>query len=195
VRCASPVPWGWRSSARRGSLAELAIVSLGSNIEPERHLPRAVAALRRLGAEAVSNVYQNPARGGRPQADFLNAAVLLNTRLDPAALRAALRELEADLGRVRTDDKYAPRNIDLDLLLLGDRSVVLEDLILPDPELLTTPHLAIPAAEVAPAAVHPQSGETLQAIAERLRPEADLQLRQDVTARALNALREVGLSP
>jgi len=176
-------------------LAELAIVALGSNLEPERHLPRAVAALRALGAEAVSGVYQNPARGGRPQPDFLNAAVLLETRLDPAALREALRELEADLGRVRTDDKYAPRNIDLDLLLLGDRSVVQEGFTLPDPELLTAPHLAIPAAEVAPTAIHPRSGETLQAIAERLRPDADLQLRQDVTARALAALREDGLAP
>ena len=176
-------------------MAELAIVALGSNIEPERHLPKAVAALRTLGAKAVSSVYQNPARGGRPQPDFLNAAVLLETQLEPAALRAALRGLEAELGRVRTDDKYAARNIDLDLLLLGDRSLVLDDLILPDPELLTMPHVAIPAAEVAPTAVHPLSGETLQAIADRLRPEADLRLRQDVTARALAALRAEGLAP
>jgi 2-amino-4-hydroxy-6-hydroxymethyldihydropteridine diphosphokinase len=176
-------------------LVELAIVALGSNIEPERHLPEAVAALRAMGAKAVSSVYQNPARGGRPQPDFLNAAVLLETRLEPAALWAALRQVEADLGRVRTDDKYAPRKIDLDLLLMGDRSVVLEDLILPDPELLTTAHLAVPAAEVAPTAVHPHSGETLQAIAERLRPDADLHLRQDVTARAQTALRAEGLAP
>jgi 7,8-dihydro-6-hydroxymethylpterin-pyrophosphokinase len=68
-------------------------------------------------------------------------------------------------------------------------------LALPDPELLTRPHLAIPAAEVAPTAVHPHSGETLQAIAERLRPEAELHLRQDVTARALAELRAEGLAP
>ncbi|HJX40167.1 MAG TPA: 2-amino-4-hydroxy-6-hydroxymethyldihydropteridine diphosphokinase, partial [Anaerolineales bacterium] len=175
-------------------MSEQAIVALGSNIEPERHLPEAVAALRALGAKAVSSVYQNPARGGRPQPDFLNAAVLLETQLEPAALKAALRGLEADFGRVRTEDKYAPRTIDLDLLLLGDRSVMLEDLILPDPELLTKAHLAVPAAEVAPTAVHPHSGETLQAIAERLRPDADLHLRQDVTARALAALRAEGLA-
>ena len=176
-------------------MAELAIVALGSNIEPERHLPEAVAALRGLGAKAVSSVYQNPARGGRPQPDFLNAAVLLETQLDAAALTAALRVLEADLGRVRSEDKYAPRTIDLDLLLLGDRSLVLDDLVIPDPELITAPHIAIPAAEVAPTAVHPRSGETLQAIAERLRPDADLRLRQDVTTRALTALHEEGLAP
>jgi 2-amino-4-hydroxy-6-hydroxymethyldihydropteridine diphosphokinase len=176
-------------------LSEQAIVALGSNIEPERHLPEAVAALRALGAKAVSSVYQNPARGGRPQPDFLNAAVLLETQLEPAALKAALRGLEADFGRVRTDDKYAARTIDLDLLLLGDRSSVLDDLILPDPELLTMPHLAIPASEVAPTAIYPDRGETLRAIAERLRPEAELHLRQDVTARALAALRAEGLTP
>ena len=175
-------------------MAELAIVALGSNIEPERHLPEAVAALRGLGAQAVSSVYQNPARGGRPQPDYLNAAVLLETPLDAAALRAALRELEADLGRVRTDDKYAPRTIDLDLLLLGDQVDPKVGAALPDPELLTAPHLAIPAAEVAPSAVQPRSGETQQAIADRLRPDAELHQRQDVTARALAALRAEGLA-
>ena len=77
----------------------------------------------------------------------------------------------------------------------GLRFFFLQPLILPVLDWITTPLLAIPAAEVAPAAVHPQSGETLQAIAERLRPDADLHLRQDVTARALIALREEGLAP
>lgn len=170
-------------------MAELAIVALGSNIEPERHIPLAVAALRELGARAVSSVYQNPARGGRPQPDFLNAAVLLHTTLNPDRLRVALRQIEAELGRVRSEDKYAPRTIDLDLLLLGGQVEDQAGAVLPDPDLSTTAHLAIPAAEVAPVAVHPLSGEPLGEIAERLRPGAELQLRQDVTAASQAALQ------
>lgn len=170
-------------------MAEVAIVALGSNIEPERHLPLAVAALRSLGAQAVSGVYQNPARGGLPQPDFLNAAVLLHTRRNPAELRASLRRIEAELGRVRTGDKFAPRTIDLDLLLLGDCVDRGPEMVLPDPDLLTKAHLALPAAEVAPAAVHPLSGQSLGEIAESLRPGAELRLRPDVTAEAQAALR------
>jgi len=167
----------------------LAIVGLGSNIEPERHLPRAVAALRPLGAKAVSGVYQNPARGGPPQPDFLNAAIALETSMQAGELRETLRKVENRLGRVRTADEYAPRTIDLDLLMLG--ALVLDQgrFTLPDPQLLTAAHLAIPAAEVAPTAVHPRTGETLRSIAERLRPTAELRLRQDLTAEAQAALR------
>lgn len=164
-------------------------MGLGSNIEPERYLPRAVAAVKPLGASAVSGVYQNPAQGGPPQPDFLNAAVALQTDMHAGQLREALREVERRLGRVRTADKHAPRTIDLDLLMLGAQVLEQAELIIPDPQLLTAAHLAIPAAEVAPTAVHPQTGETLRSIAERLRPTAVLRLRQDVTAVAQAALR------
>jgi 2-amino-4-hydroxy-6-hydroxymethyldihydropteridine diphosphokinase len=163
-------------------VGEAAFVSLGSNIEPERNLPDAVRGLRPLGRIlACSSVYQNPAVGPTPGPDFLNAAVLLQTEHSPDALRAELRALEARLGRQRTSDRFAPRTIDLDLVLYGaqvSRDVGLE---LPDPDLTVRPHLAIPLAELDPNHRHPITGESLRSIAARLQPQAVMHVHTEVT--------------
>jgi 2-amino-4-hydroxy-6-hydroxymethyldihydropteridine diphosphokinase len=162
-------------------LPDLAFISLGSNIEPEIHLPRAIIALAALGRVVeVSNVYQNPALSSSPQADFLNAAALLETDLQPLEIRRILRGIEAVLGRVRSEDKYAPRTIDLDLCLFGDLEIESENVTLPDPELLSRAYLAIPMAELAPDFPHPVTHEPLAKIAARLRRGANLNQRPDV---------------
>jgi 2-amino-4-hydroxy-6-hydroxymethyldihydropteridine diphosphokinase len=171
-----------------GPMAEPALISLGSNIEPEHYLPEAVRALRRLGSSLrVSKAYQNPAIGSQPQPDFINAAVRLQTDLDPATLRKELRGIEHRLGRVRTPDKHAPRTIDLDLCMLGQLILEEGDFKLPDPEVPLRPHLALPLAEIAPEMIYPLTGETLFALAARLRPRAKLHVREDLDlARAAN---------
>lgn len=162
-------------------MPELAFISLGSNIEPETYLPRAVLALKTLGElVAVSHVYQNPAVGPTPQDDYLNAAVLLSTDRSPFEIRDALRTIEARLDRVRTEDKYAPRTIDLDLCLLGAQSLKTSSFELPDPDILERAHLAIPLAELMPDFLHPELGAPLADIAKRLRPGAALELREDL---------------
>ena len=77
--------------------------------------------------------------------------------------------------------KYAPRTIDLDLCLLGDLILDTPLLTLPDPDLLTQPHLAIPLAELAPDFPHPITGEPLCEIADRLRPGAQLTSLPDIS--------------
>ena len=142
---------------------------------------RAVGLLAEIGSlRAVSMVYQNPAIGPSPAPDFLNTAVLIEAELAALEIRDRLRAIEAQLGRARTSDKYAPRVIDLDLCLLGSHVVETPELSLPDPDVLTRPHLAVTLAELAPDFRHPLTGETLSAIAERLRPLADLRPRPDV---------------
>ena len=165
-------------------MTEQAFISLGSNIEPERHLPRAMIALAALGRLAAgSMVYQNPALGTSPQADFLNAAARVETELDPLEIRDILRGIEAVLGRVRSADKYAPRTIDLDLCLMGNRVLESDLLTLPDPELLSRAFLAVPMAELAPDFLHPITLEPLAKIAARLRRGAELLERPDVRER------------
>jgi len=159
-----------------------AFLCLGSSIEPEHYLPRAARELRSLGRVlAVSTVYQNPAVGPTPQPDFLNTAVLLETDLAPRALRAELRRLEERLGRRREPDKYAPRTIDIDLVLYGSLTEQEAGMTIPDPDLLIQPYMAIPLAELDPHHRHPVSGESLDSIAERLRPQAALTARPEVT--------------
>jgi len=177
-------------------LPERAFISLGSNIDPEKYLPLAVKRLEELGPLiGVSMVYQNPAIGGLPQPDFLNAAALIETNLTAEDIHARLREIESDLGRVRTSDKYAPRTIDLDLCLLGSQVVETPELRLPDPDVLTRPHLAITLAELASDFPHPVAGEPLAAIAKRLLPGANLRPRPDVARRMPAPDTETGWTP
>jgi 2-amino-4-hydroxy-6-hydroxymethyldihydropteridine diphosphokinase len=159
----------------------MAFISMGSNLSPEANLPRAARRLSEIGAlRAVSMVYQNRAIGPSRAPDFLNAAALLETELDAEEIRQRLRRMEEEMGRVRSADKYAPRVIDLDLCLLGSQIIKTPELDLPDPDLLTRPHLAATLAELAPDFPHPITGERLGAISERLRLGADLRARPEV---------------
>ena len=164
-------------------MPEQAFIALGSNVEPEVNLPRAARRLAEIGAlRAVSMVYQNPAIGPAPAPAFLNAAVLVETELSATEIYQHLRQIEADLGRIRTPDKYAPRVIDLDLCLRGAQVLETPEVVLPDPDILVRAHLAVTLAEVAPEFHHPVTGESLSAIGVRLRLGADLQPRPDVAA-------------
>ena len=136
-------------------------LSLGSNIAPEEHLKQAVERLREmLPVLAVSRAWKSPAVGsGGP--DFLNAAVLVDTWLNSSMLKQqVLRPIERSLGRERGEDKYAPRTIDIDIVVYASEVL--------DPLLWTQAYLALPVAELLPELVEPISGETLESIASRL---------------------------
>ncbi len=151
-----------------------AIIAIGSNIERERNLPEAIRLLRRashITVEKVSRFYESPSVGGPAGApDFFNAAVLVCTELGPVDLRMALRAIEQELGRERTDDPDAPRTIDLDIAYFGDVEIDHDGWVLPDPLAGTAPHVAIPIAEVAPDWVHPSDGRTTKEIAKHVGP-------------------------
>ena len=162
-------------------MTELAFIALGSNIDPEINLPLASTLLSELGKPiAASTVYQNPAIADEPQPDYLNAAVLIETTLAPLMIREKLREIEADLGRIRTEHKFAPRTIDLDLCILGDRVLDHELLSLPDPDILKRAHLAVTLAELQPDFLHPITGDPLEEIANELQEDVALNPRFDV---------------
>ncbi len=142
-----------------------AIISLGSNIEPEKNLRLAVRLLGRCDGwrlRAVSPTYAGPAVGTNGP-DFHNSAVLVETELDPGELRVRLRDIEVRMGRMRTDDKFALRPIDLDLILFEGASPGTD---LPDPDLPRFAHLAVPASDVAPDWEYADGGPTLRDFAE-----------------------------
>jgi GTP cyclohydrolase I len=163
------------------------LIALGSNIDPERNLARAVTMLSRqpgIKLEAASAIYESAPEGARtPQAAYLNAAVLVETHLDPHALKEALRSIESALGRVRMEDKYASRPIDLDIAGYGQLVFDLDGSPIPDPDILRYPHIAVPLADVAPDWVYPEQGErqrTLRQIAnDLLHAKGDLRMLTD----------------
>jgi 2-amino-4-hydroxy-6-hydroxymethyldihydropteridine diphosphokinase len=149
-----------------------ALILLGSNIDRQRNLP---AAIERLYAESqirvvgVSSVYESEAVGGKgPQPVFANAAVDVETALSAHELRRRLRQIESEMGRQRSQDKYAPRPIDLDIALFDDLVADVDGSIIPDPDIERFPHVTVPLAEIAPQRRHPISGRTLQTISEEL---------------------------
>lgn len=129
----------------------LARIGLGSNVgDAGRNVERALGALQALGTvKARSALYRTPAWGVTEQADFVNAAALLETQLDPPALLAALQALETELGRVETY-RWGPRVIDLDILAYDDLLCDLPDLTIPHPRLFERAFALVPLAEIEP---------------------------------------------
>lgn len=148
-------------------------ITLGSNIEPEVHLMRAVKLLGQHGIIAgLSSVYQTPPQGDTHQSDFLNMAAKIKTIRTIAEFKERiLAGIEQQLGRVRDPyNKNAARTIDLDIALWDYEVLSYGDKPwqVPDPDILRFAHLAIPLAELAPTYIHPQLGIPLQQIAARL---------------------------
>ncbi len=153
-----------------------ALIALGSNIDPERNLPAAAARLAahpEVEVLAASGVYESPPLGRPGDPCFHNASLAVKTSLGPAQLRAELRRVEAELGRVRGEDRYAPRPIDLDLAAYEGFTGEVEGSRVPDPEIPRRAFLALPLAEVAPGWVEPELGRPLGEIAASFDPAAE----------------------
>ena len=145
---------------------------LGSNIEPEQNLPQAVNLLQeKLPILQHSSVWES-ASVDCCYPNYLNMALVVSTQMDEKELKEKLlRPLEAHMGRVRTEDKNASRQIDVDIILFDGE--------LQDPSLWQHAHLAVPMAEIFPE-LRSETGETLQEIALRLAQSTPIQIRKDI---------------
>lgn len=131
-----------------------AYLSLGSNIRAESNLPKAVELLRGVGEiEAVSSVWETESVGFDGP-NFLNACVLFLTPLGPVEFKEQIiRPIEAELGRVRNDEKNAPRTIDIDIVLYDEKPL--------NTDFWEYAFVIVPLAELIPDFPHPASGEAL----------------------------------
>ncbi|MGH8077166.1 MAG: 2-amino-4-hydroxy-6-hydroxymethyldihydropteridine diphosphokinase [Lysobacter sp.] len=138
-----------------------AYLSLGSNLDAGANLRSAIAALRaRFGAVLLSPVYRTRAVGF-DGADFLNAAAVIDSDLDPAALNDWLHALEDAHGRDRRGPRFGDRTLDIDIVLFDD--LIVEgrgNLRLPRPELRHA-FVLKPLADIAPNVVVPGDGRTM----------------------------------
>ena len=131
-----------------------AYVALGSNLDdPRVQVERALTALVDIPDTRMvqrSSLYRSRPFGPVEQPDFVNAVAGVLTRLDPAALLAQLKALEAQLGRERPIVRWGPRRIDLDLLVHGDARIATADLQVPHPGIAERAFVLVPLAEIAP---------------------------------------------
>jgi 2-amino-4-hydroxy-6-hydroxymethyldihydropteridine diphosphokinase len=115
----------------------LVYVSVGSNIEPERHVEAALALLmNRVSVTAVSMFYRTAPIGRPEQAPYLNGVFEMLTDLPAREVTPViLNPIETQLGRVRSEDRFASRTLDLDLILYNDHQVSTSRFTLPHPDL------------------------------------------------------------
>ncbi len=162
-------------------MEERVYVAMGSNLgDRDAHLAAAVATLRATeGIEvvAVSPLYETDPVGPSPQGPYLNGAIELATTLPPNALLERLLEIEATRGRTRGPDRNAPRTLDLDLLLYGDRKLTGPDLEIPHPRLADRPFVLEPLCDLAPNLIPPTLGETIEVLACKVRDPAAVRRR------------------
>jgi 2-amino-4-hydroxy-6-hydroxymethyldihydropteridine diphosphokinase len=140
------------------------LVAAGSNIDPAGNLRRALDALaRHYPSLRASAAYRNRAVGFEGE-DFLNLVVAFDTDEDVRTVIGRLHEAEALCGRPRDAPKWAPRAMDLDILLYGERVCDEPGLVLPRPDLVRRAYMLGPAAELEPSRVHPTLGVPLAAL-------------------------------
>jgi 2-amino-4-hydroxy-6-hydroxymethyldihydropteridine diphosphokinase len=163
------------------SESHLAYLSLGSNIQPEINLVRAIEFIQKYGRiDKISNAWESESVGAEGP-NYLNACLLLITPLAQAKLKEqALLPIEKELGRQRTADKFAPRTIDIDIVIFDETSC--------DDKYWEQAFVVVPLAEIHPAYRNPLTRERLTETATRLRQQVWMETRPHVL-RHLNGSR------
>lgn len=152
-----------------------AYIGLGTNIgNKRRNLITAAALLAERAGDvlSISSFYETEPWGFESDNTFLNAALLLETELEPLQLLSFTQEIEKEMGRTqKSDGEYHDRIIDLDILLY-DLCVINEAaLVVPHPLMHKRQFVMEPLAEIAPMLVHPVLNKTMLELAEEIDTE------------------------
>lgn len=152
----------------------LVYIALGSNLaSPLEQVNAAVNAIREIPESrvvAVSSFYRTPPLGPQDQPDYLNAAVALETTLEPETLLDHTQRIELQQGRVRKAERWGPRTLDLDIMLFGDRVIHSERLTVPHYDMKNRGFMLWPLFEIAPD-LHFPDGISLQQVLTHLGAE------------------------
>ena len=151
----------------------LAYLNLGSNIQPEVNLVQAIKLLQEYGEVLkVSNAWESKSVGA-PGANYLNACVLFESLFMHVELKEKIiRPIEARLGRVRVENKYAPRTIDIDIVLFDDEPY--------NENFWKYAFVIVPLAEIYPGYQNPILQENITETATRLRQKVWMEARREV---------------
>jgi 2-amino-4-hydroxy-6-hydroxymethyldihydropteridine diphosphokinase len=140
-------------------------LGLGSNLGDRRAMLQravhAVGALPGTRLTAVSHAYETDPFGREDQPVFLNAVLECTTGFAPHELMPELRRIERDLGRTESE-RWAPRCVDIDILLYDGLTHEAGDLVVPHPGLPGRRFALVPLCDIASDVVHPVSGMTMQ---------------------------------
>lgn len=146
------------------------LLGLGSNQgDREERLRFGVRALsRKVELAMLSSVYESAAVIHEEQPDFLNMVVFGSTTLEPSLLLRFIHSIEAAAGRERSF-RGAPRPLDIDILFFGARIIRGPELTIPHPGWRERAFVLLPLEEIVPGWVDPESGRTVEEVAESSR--------------------------
>ncbi|MCG7498555.1 2-amino-4-hydroxy-6-hydroxymethyldihydropteridine diphosphokinase [Vibrio sp. Of7-15] len=140
-----------------------AYIAIGSNQgDPVAQAKCAINALQQLPntqVTAVSSLYSSTPMGPQDQPDYINAVVEIKTQLEPLSLLDLTQEIELNQGRVRKDERWGPRTLDLDLILFGNTVLDSERLTIPHYGMKVREFVLYPLAEIAPSLTLPDGTE------------------------------------
>jgi 2-amino-4-hydroxy-6-hydroxymethyldihydropteridine diphosphokinase len=157
----------------------VAFLSLSSNIEPEKNMVEAVKLLsHHVKILKASTVYLTEPLQRKSQPAYYNCVIKIETDIEARRLKFdVLRVIEKELGRKRTEDKYASRTIDIDIILYGNLVVSTKELTLPDPDIRRRAFLAMPLAEIEPDLVLPIGNKPIREVADRFKKPKIMKLK------------------
>ena len=130
-------------------------LSLGSNIDKEKHIRAGLQALKEnFGELLISKIYESEAVGFNGD-NFYNLVVKINTDKSAGALQEKLRFIEDTHGRTRDSERFSARTLDIDILTYDNLTGIVDGVSLPRNEILKNAFVLLPLAEVAPKHQHP----------------------------------------
>ena len=157
--------------------AVTAYIGLGSNQGDSlvllRQALKDLAAIPQTVCVRYSSIYRSQPLADMPQPDYLNAVAMLETDLAPEALLDALQAIEGRHGRRRGTERWAPRTLDLDILLYGEQRIETPRLSVPHPGIAEREFVLVPLAEIAPELEIPGLGAVARLASQR--PQRGLQ--------------------
>ncbi len=149
-----------------GSRWRPAYVGIGSNLDsPQNQVERAIDALAAIENTVLvrtSSFYRSAPLDGSEQPDYINAVSALLTRLDAGSLLGILQEIEKAHGRTRGAEKWAPRTLDLDLLVYSGASIDDKELKVPHPGIGERNFVLLPLLDIAPHLSIPGRGSVIE---------------------------------
>ena len=142
-----------------------AFLGLGTNLgDRKENLDKALGLIschEGINIKRISSIYETKPVGYIDQSDFLNLVVMVETNLNPFELLDTCLKIELDLKRERTI-RWGPRTIDIDVLIYENKILKSDKLEIPHPRMHEREFVLAPLNEIAPDAVHPTLGKTVQ---------------------------------
>jgi len=168
------------------------LIGLGSNIgDRQKNIITAIQKLNKLqgiSIDRISSLYETKPVGVTAQPDFLNGVISIVTNLTPHQLLEVCLNVECQMGRIR-DQRWGPRNIDIDILVYDDYIIEDESLSIPHPRLHERSFVLIPLQEIA-GGKPIYHGQTPEELLNKIDKNSDVLLFQKIDDKLLTYLKE-----